>query len=122
VLRYSSESHCFLVKHCENVFMMPFTIVLNTQLLNTKMGSSKPIIKSKGQKPTARYGFGHVFHNLKYFGFSFLIFLEFNINLRVSTNSTMENNLFYFILSYFSQTLDNICSVSPTCTPLAQSS
>jgi hypothetical protein len=41
------------------------------------MGSSISMIKSNGQKPMAQYGFGHVFHGLKLFEFSFLIFLEF---------------------------------------------
>jgi hypothetical protein len=42
--------------------------------------------------------------------------------LRASTKSTMESNQFNLLLSCFSQPLDNIYSMSPTCTPLALSS
>ena len=59
--------------------------------VNTKMRTSKLIIKINTQKQMATYGFGHKFHDLNYFEFYFfLIFLEFLTHLRSSSNNLME--------------------------------
>jgi hypothetical protein len=53
-------------------FMVTSTIVLNTQIYNIKMTSSKSITKSKVQKQMVKYGIGHKFHDFKYFKQGFL--------------------------------------------------
>ena len=47
--------------------MMTSIVLLNTQMHNIKLGSSKLIIKSDTQKHMVEFGFERVFHDLEYF-------------------------------------------------------
>ena len=65
------------------------------------MRASKVIIKGDAQKVMGKCGFGHRFHDLKYFEVGiFLIFLDF-VNLRALLKNFLEKNQFYVFLSYF---------------------
>ena len=46
---------------------MTFVVMLNTQMLKTKLRSSILIIKSDAQKQMVESGFGCRFHDVKYF-------------------------------------------------------
>jgi hypothetical protein len=54
--------------------MMTSIIVTRIQIYNVKMKSSKNITKSKVQKQMAKYGFGRIFHDLKYSKYGFFIY------------------------------------------------
>ena len=58
-----------MAKFCLNwmFFMMTSIVLLNTQMHNIKLGSSKLIIKSDTQKHMVEFGFERVFHDLEYF-------------------------------------------------------
>ena len=47
--------------------MAPSIVMFNTQIQNFKMRFSKLIIKTIAQKGMAKFGYGHKFHDLKYF-------------------------------------------------------
>jgi hypothetical protein len=55
--------------------MMTSIILTSTQIYNIKMKSSKNITKSKVQKQMAKYGFGHIFHDLKYSKHGFFFYI-----------------------------------------------
>ena len=75
--------------------MMISIVVLNTQTLNIKLRSSILSIKSDSLKQIVECGSGRKFHDLNYFkvGF-FVIFLEFIISLRASSQNIVENHQF----------------------------
>ena len=52
--------------------MATFIVVLSTQIHNIKMRFSKLIIKSDAHKILTKFGFGHRFHDLKYFEVGFV--------------------------------------------------
>jgi hypothetical protein len=54
-----------------NLFMVP-SIISSTHIKNIKMRSLKHVIKNIVKKVMAKYGFGHRFHDLKYFEVGFL--------------------------------------------------
>ena len=71
------------------------------------MTSSKLITKSDAQKQMVEYSFGLKYHDPKCFEVGvFLMFLEFNINLRASSQNFVENHRFDVVLSYFKHILD----------------
>jgi hypothetical protein len=47
--------------------LVPFIVVLGTQILNIRLRSSKLIMKNIAQKVVATFGFGRRFHDLIYF-------------------------------------------------------
>ena len=73
--------------------MMISIVVLNTQALNIKLRSSILSIKSDSLKQIVECGSGCKFHNYFKVGF-FVIFLEFIISLRASSQNIVENHQF----------------------------
>ena len=84
--------------------MMTPIIVLNNQMSNIKLRSSKPINNSDAQKQMADSSFGHRFHDLEYFEveFFFFILLEFIIHkFEVSSQNFVENHQFVNLVVHF---------------------
>ena len=77
--------------------MMTPLVVLNTHFYNIKLRSTKLVGKSDAQKQMVEFGFGCKFHDLKYFevgNYFFILFLEFIICLRSSSQNLGENHQF----------------------------
>ena len=53
--------------------MVPFVVLLCTQIYSIKMRSSKLIIKGTTQKIMVKFGFGCRFHGLKQFKVDFIL-------------------------------------------------
>ena len=93
VLRYI-KTMMFAVKGLEvvakcysnwNFLMMTSIVMLNTQIWNTKLRSSKLSINSDAQKQMVESGFGHRFHDLNYF--VLFLFLKIIVYLRASSQT-----------------------------------
>ena len=57
--------------------MMTSIDVLNTQMQNIKLRSSKLIIKSDAQKQVVEFGFGRKFHDFKYYEVIYIFSFNF---------------------------------------------
>ena len=124
VLRYTNNIMFFGQRpksSSKGFFMMTSMVVLNNQVQNSKLRSSKLIIKSDAQKQIVESSFGRKIHVPKYFKVGFLFF---SYSLNSSHTSGHHHKLlqkttnlmsFYSIVNKF-QTI--ACSTSPTCTSL----
>ena len=68
-----------VVECCINwiIFMATSIVVLNTQVYIIKLRSSKLINKSDVQKQMIKFGFEHIFYDLKYFELGFFFSSRF---------------------------------------------
>ena len=94
-LQYNKTSF-FLVKGLKVVakrylLMMTFVVVLNTQMQNIKLRSSKLSIARDAQKQMIEFGFGCRFHDLNYFEVGIFITYSLNYLLEGITTKLCRN-------------------------------
>ena len=84
------------------LFMMAYVVELNTQMWKIKLRSSILIIRSVAQSKWLSLVLDIDFMTLTILKFDFsIMFLDFIIYLRVSSQNFVEDHQFNFVLSYF---------------------
>ena len=124
-IRFFIKRLKIVAKCCLNWILLSMAtsiIVLDAQIWNIKMRSSKLIVESDAQKVIAKFGFGHRFHDLKYFEVGFFFHVCWIPNKLEGHHCRffVENYQFNIIWSCFKQIVDNYlfnCTYShTTCT------
>ena len=128
VLRYTKTNN-FLVKHLKVVakcclnWVFVFLGALNCCLRYSNIEYWDEIFKIISSKEMTKSGFGHRFHDLKYFKVGFIfILLEFLISLRATLQKFVGKHQFDVLLSCLEPILNNYVFNTCTWTLLALSS